>query len=350
MIPELNARSREVFRFIVDAYLSTGAPVGSRTISTLSGMNLSAASIRNTMADLEDAGLLFSPHISAGRLPTPQGLRLYIDGLMQIGGITQDERETLEATCKATGQNMTDVLERSTTMLSGLSACASVVIAPKEDAILREIQFVKLQPRKILVVLVMHSGMIENRIMDVDFDLPPHILTSAANYLSAKLHGKTISEAERNIHAEIQNNQTHLDILAQKLVQMGLALPSPTVRDGHIIIRGQSRILQDVKAIEDLERARALLSYLEEQKNMLELLGAIDKAEGVQIFIGTENKIFDQSGWSIILSPYKNAEEKIIGAIGVIGPTRLDYDRIIPMVYYTSRLVSRLFGKPVDEV
>ncbi len=350
MISELNARSREVFRFIVDAYLSTGSPVGSRTISTLSGLNLSPASIRNTMADLEDAGLLFSPHISAGRLPTPQGLRLYIDGLMQIGGLSQEERTTLETTCRARGQSITDVLERSSTLLSGLSACAAVVIAPKEDASLREVQFVQIQPRKILVVLVMQNGLIENRIMEIDTDIPPHILTSAANYLTAKLKGKTISETEQDIVRDIHNNQTHLDALAQKLVQMGLALPSPTVRDGHIIIRGQSRILEDIKAVEDLERARTLLSYLEEQKNMLKLLGAIDKAEGVQIFIGTENKIFDQSGWSLIISPYKNAEKQIIGAIGVIGPTRLDYDRIIPMVDYTSRLVSRLFGKPVDEV
>jgi len=350
MIPELNARSREVFRFIVDAYLSTGTPVGSRTISTLSGLNLSPASIRNTMADLEDAGLLFSPHISAGRLPTPQGLRLYIDGLMQVGGLSQEERTSLEATCKTTGQSITDVLERSSTLLSGLSACAAVVIAPKEDASLREVQFVPLAPRKILVVLVMQSGMIENRIIETEQDLPPHILTSAANYLTAKLSGKTIAETQQSIMKEMQNNQTRLDALAQKLVQAGLALPSPTVRAGHLIIRGQSRILEDIKAIEDLERARALLGYLEEQKNMLGLLGSIDKADGVQIFIGTENKIFDQSGWSLIISPYKNAEEQIIGAIGVIGPTRLDYDRIIPMVDYTSRLVSRLFGKVVDEV
>lgn len=349
MINELNERSRQIFRFIVDSYLSTGSPVGSRTISNFSGINLSAASIRNTMSDLEAAGLLFAPHTSAGRLPTERGLRLYIDGLMQVGGLSEDERQSIESACAISGRPMNEVLERSTSQLSGLSACASLVIAPKTDCSVRQVQFVQIQPRRILAILVFQNGLVENRIMDVEQDLPPHVLTSATNYLNAKLAGKTIAEAEAEIEREISDNQSHLDLLTQKLVRTGLALPSRQIRDGHIIIRGQSRLLQDVKALEDLERARSLLSYLEEQKYMLELLGAIDRAEGVQIFIGAENKIFDQSGWSMVISPYKNAEERIIGAIGVIGPTRLDYDRIIPMVDYTSRLVSRLFGKPVDE-
>ncbi|MCC6597690.1 MAG: heat-inducible transcriptional repressor HrcA [Alphaproteobacteria bacterium] len=350
MINQLNERSRQIFRFIVDSYLSTGSPVGSRTISTLSGINLSAASIRNTMSDLETAGLLFSPHTSAGRLPTEQGLRLYIDGLMQVGGLSKEERQSIEATCVSTGRPINEVLERSTALLSGLSSCASLVIAPKTESSVRQIQFVQIQPRRILAVIVLQNGLVENRIMEVEQDLPPETLTSAANYLNAKLAGKTIAAAEAEIEREIHDNQSHLDTLAQKLVRIGLALPSRDAHDGHIIVRGQSRLLQDVKALEDLERARALLGYLEEQKHMLEILSAIDRAEGVQIFLGTENKIFNQSGWSMIISPYKNAEEQIIGAIGVIGPTRLDYDRIIPMVDYTSRLVGRMFGKMVDEL
>ncbi len=351
-IASLNERSRDIFRFIVDSYLSTGSPVGSRTISNTSGINLSSASVRNVMADLEDAGLLFSPHTSAGRLPTQQGLRLYIDGLMQVGGLSAEERQSIEAACKAAGRPMNEVLDRTTTLLSGLSSCASVVIAPKETGRVRQIQFVQIAPRKILTVLVMQNGLVENRIMDMDDDIPAASLAAAANYLNARIAGRSITEAEQDIQSEMQTNQTHLDTLTQKLVTMGLALPTG-MPGGHIIVRGQSRLLQDVKAVEDLERARALLNYLEEQKNMLELLGAIDKAEGVQIFIGTENKIFDQSGWSMIISPYKNAEEQIVGAIGVIGPTRLNYDRIIPMVDFTSRAVSRLMEsqlrKLVDE-
>lgn len=347
MIPELNERSRDIFRFIVDSYLSTGTPVGSRTISTQSGINLSPASIRNVMADLEDAGLLFSPHTSAGRLPTEQGLRLYIDGLMQVGGLSQDERREIEATCKAAGRSVNEVLERTTTVLSGLSACASLVIAPKEGGSVRQIQFVQIGPRKILAILVMQNGLVENRVMDSDNAVNPVMLETASNYLNAKLQGRSIAEAERAIREEIQTNQSHLDLLTQKLVTMGLALPNPG--SGHIIVRGQSHLLQDVKALEDLERAKALLNYLEEQKNMLGLLGEIDQAEGVQIFIGTENKIFDQSGWSMIISPYKNSEEKIIGAIGVIGPTRLNYDRIIPMVDFTSRAVGKLIESQLDK-
>lgn len=352
-ITALNERSREIFRYIVDSYLSTGTPVGSRTISSQSGIALSAASIRNTMADLEDAGLLFSPHTSAGRLPTELGLRLYIDGLMQVGGLSQEERKSIEATCKASGNSVNDVLDRTTTLLSGLSSCASVVIAPKENGAVRQIQFVEIATRKILIVLVMQNGLVENRILDTQEYIPPSALINASNYLNAKLCGQSIAQAQKEIQTEIDNNQIQLDTLAQKLVTMGLALPNMGGQASHIIVRGQSRLLEDVKAIQDLERARGLLNYLEEQKNMLGLLKEIDKADGVQIFIGTENKIFDQSGWSMIISPYKDAQEQIIGAIGVIGPTRLNYDRIIPMVDFTSRAVSRLMEnqliKLVDE-
>lgn len=349
-ITQLNERSREIFRYIVDSYLSTGSPVGSRTISNHSGIHLSAASIRNTMADLEDAGLLFSPHTSAGRLPTELGLRLYIDGLMQVGGLSQEERKTIEATCVTSGNSVNEVLDRTTAVLSGLSSCASIVIAPKENGDVRQIQFVEIAPRKILIVLVMQNGLVENRILDTEEPILSQALIAASNYLNAKLAGQSIAQAQKEIQIEIDSNQSQLDILAQKLVTMGLALPNMGAQASHIIVRGQSRLLEDVKAIQDLERARGLLNYLEEQKNMLGLLKAIDKADGVQIFIGTENKIFDQSGWSMIISPYKDAQEQIIGAIGVIGPTRLNYDRIIPMVDFTSRAVSRLMENQIRKL
>lgn len=346
MITELNERSRTIFRYIVDSYLATGTPVGSRTIAQHAGLTLSPASVRNTMADLEDSGLLYSPHTSAGRLPTELGLRLYIDGLMQIGGLSKEERSEIENTCRAAGRPMNEVLERTSNLLSGLSACASLVIAPKSKSAVRQIQFVQLQPRKILTILMLANGLVENRILQMDEDIPATSLIAAANYLNAKLQGRTLAETESAILEDIATNQTQLDAITQRLVKKGLALPASTQAEGRIIIRGQSRLLEDVKALEDLERARALLAYLEEQQNMLSLLGSIDAADGVQIFIGTENKIFDQSGWSMIISPYKNNEEEIVGAIGVIGPTRLNYDRIIPMVDYTSRIV----GKLVDEL
>lgn len=345
MIIELNDRSREIFRVIVDTYLETGQAVGSRTISKISGMDLSAASIRNYMADLEDLGLLYAPHTSAGRLPTQTGLRFYIDGLMEIGGLSAKERKEIESSCMTKGRSLNEVLTEATNLLSGLSSCASLIVAPKMNASIRQIQFIQLDPRKILAVIVLENGLVENRVMDVPQDVPVSCLIAASNYLNAKISGKTILEAQKDISLEMGENRTQLDKITTDLVALGIAIPSQVARqkqEGYLIVRGQSRLLEDVKALEELERARALLNHLEEQKNMLSLLESLGNAQGVQIFIGTENKIFDQSGWSLIISPYRNLEEKIIGAIGVIGPTRLDYDRIIPMVDYTSRVVGRL--------
>ncbi len=342
MITELNDRSRAIFRFIVDTYLATGEPVGSRTISKIAGINLSPASIRNTMADLEISGLLYAPHTSAGRLPTEQGIRLYIDGLMQVGNLAQEDRRRIEPACAAQNRPVTEILEQATSLLSGLSSCASLVVAPKMNGAVKQVQFVQLRPGKVLAVLVFQNGLVENRILEIEGDIPPTALMSASNYLNARLGGKTIQDAEKTILAEIRENRSQLDIITQNLVENGLAVPAANKQDSHIIIRGQSRLLEDVKALEDLERARLLLSYLEQQQNMLELLGSVNEAQGVQIFIGAENRIFDQSGWSLIIAPYKNINEQIVGAIGVIGPTRLDYDRIIPMVDYTSQVVAKL--------
>lgn len=295
------------------------------------------------MADLEDAGLLFAPHISAGRLPTDQGLRLYIDGLMQVGGLSPEERTQIESACDGRERPITEVLEQTSTLLSGLSSCASLVIAPKTDGKIKQVQFVQLAPRKILTILVMDTGLVENRILHMADNIPGTALIAASNYLNAQLTGKSLREAEVSILSDIRNHETQLDDVTERLVQKGLDLPlGNKVRSSRIIIRGQSKLLEDVKALEDLERARTLLKYLEEQKTMLDLLGSIGDADGVQIFIGTENRIFDQSGWSLVIAPYKNMEEKIVGAIGVIGPTRLDYDRIIPMVDYTSTIVGKL--------
>lgn len=347
MINELNERTRLIFRMIVDSYLESGVPVGSRTLSKALQhlpVALSPASIRNVMADLEDAGLLYAPHTSAGRLPTEQGLRLYIDGLMQIGHLNEDERRQIETTCRLADRPLEHMLEEAGSLLSGLSSCASLVIAPKTNGALKQIQFVVLRPRKIMAVLVFQSGMVENRVLDFEIDVPEHALIGASNYLNQRLIGKTLTEAGLELEREMREHRLQLDAITQALIQKGLALPSgsPQATESRIIIRGQSNLLEDVKAIQDLERARTLMSYLEKQQNMMKLLSSVEAADGVQIFIGTENKIFDQSGWAMILAPYRSAADQIVGAIGVIGPTRLDYDRIIPMVDYTSRVVARL--------
>jgi heat-inducible transcriptional repressor len=342
MISELNERSRTVFRYIVDSYLATGEPVGSRTISQKSALYLSPASIRNVMADLEDAGLLYAPHASAGRLPTETGIKLYIEGLMQMGDVGVNDRAAIEAACAARNRTIEETLEEAGNLLSGLSACAGLVIAPKLEGALQQVQFVQLAPRRILVVLVFQSGLIENRVVETEIDVPAPSLIAASNYLNSHLKGRTMQDAEIDIRREIAANETRLDLITQNLVQKGLALAPAGIKTNRLIIRGQSHLLQDVRAIEDLERARILLTQLEQQQTMLNLLTAVDGAEGVQIFIGADNRIFDLSGWSMIISPYRDAQDKVVGAIGVIGPTRLDYDRIIPMVDFTSRVVSKL--------
>lgn len=344
MVPELNERSEAILRYIVDAYMDTGEPVGSRTISRKLGLNLSAATIRNVMADLESEGLLCAPHTSAGRMPTQKGLRFYVDGLMQIGDLTQDERQQIEVRCKTAGHSMESLFDQASTMLAGLSSAAGLVVAPKIDKPLRQIQFVQLDPRRVLVVMVMENGLVENRVMETDHDAAPANLIAAANYLNSRLAGKTLREARQLIMTEIATQKAQLDEITAKLVQRGIALDPSGTPEGHIIVRGQSKLLADVRAIEDLEKARLLLSALEEQETMARLLEATQSADGVQIFIGTENKMFEHSGWSMVISPYKNQENRIVGAIGVIGPTRLNYSRVIPILDYTAKVVERILG------
>ncbi len=344
MIRALNDRAEAVLRFIVDAYLETGEPVGSRVISDRLGLNLSSATIRNVMAELESEGLLFAPHTSAGRLPTQSGIRFYVDGLMQIGDLTDDERMAIEARCQMNGQSMNTLFEHATSMLSGLSSGAGLVVAPKTDKPLRQIQFVQLDRRRVLAVMVMQDGLVENRVMETEDDVPAAALVAAANYLNDRLAGRTVGEALHDIMAEIGSRRAQIDEITARLVAQGIALLPPEGMDGHLIIRGQSRLLADVRALEDLDRVRHLLQTLEEQETIAHLLESAQDADGVQIFIGTENKMFEHSGWSMVISPYKNQENRIIGAIGVIGPSRLNYSRVIPILDYTSKVMTRILG------
>jgi len=263
---------------------------------------------------------------------------------MEIGDLSTEERSTIEAQCQASGQTMTQVMERATSLLSGLSAAASLVVAPKTDKPIKQIQFVLLERGKVLVVIVMQDSMVENRVMDVPPDVTSTELTTAANYLNERLAGKTLLQAQRDIFNEIEESRAHLDRITADLVKRGLALTPQGHMDGHIMIRGQSKLLQDVKAIEDIEKAQQLLAALEEQETISRLLDSAEGADGIQIFIGTENRMFDHSGWSMVISPYKTPENKIIGAIGVIGPVRLNYGRIIPVVDYTAKVMGKLIG------
>jgi len=345
MIAELNQRSREIFREIVDAYVETGEPVGSRTVSRRLRSSLSAATVRNVMADLEEQGLLYAPHTSAGRIPTDVGLRMFVDGILEIGALSEEERESIEAQCGAAGRSLAEVFSEVSSLLAGLSRCAGLVVAPKMDRPLKHLEFVHLGPGRALVVLVTEDGLVENRVVAVPDRLPASSLSQATNFLNAQLPGLTVEEVRQEVEKEIEARKGELDELTRKVVEAGLATwAGGGGATGQLIVRGQARLLEDVTALSDLERIRALFEALEAREAIVSLLDATSQGEGVQIFIGSENMLFRNTGCSLVVSPYRNSREQIIGAIGVIGPTRINYARIIPMVDYTAKVVGRLIG------
>ena len=343
----LNERSREIFRQIVDAYIMTGDPVGSATLSQKIQMPLSPASVRNVMADLENSGLIYSPYTSAGRIPTEIGLRLFVDGMLEVGNLTQKERNDIKLQCKNNGQNIENVLIKASSMLSGLSQCASVVMAPKKDKPLKHIEFVQIAPGRALVVMVSDGDDVENRIINIPHGITPSALIQAANYINSKLLGHDFKEASTLIEREINQHEAELDKLTQHIVAEGLAEWSGTLNDNQqrkesLIVRGHANLLEDLEAKEDLERIRLLFSDLEHKKDLIELLGLAKNADGVRIFIGSENNLFSLSGSSVIATPYMDEKNNLLGVIGVIGPTRLNYAKIIPMVDYTAKTIGKI--------
>ena len=345
---ELGERPREVFRHLVDAFLNTGEPVGSRTLSQRLPMSLSPASIRNVMADLENMGLLYAPHTSAGRAPTERGLRLFVDGLMEIGELAPGERTAIEARIANQNRGIEDVVTQATLMLSGLSRCAGLVVAPKLDSALKHIEFVGIAPNKALVVIVSEDGSVENRVLDIPAGLPSSALIEAANYLNARLRGRTLDDARAEIAAELESERAELDSLTKKIVAEGLATLAPGGQSASdekvLIVRGASHLLETVEAQADLERIRTLFDDIDRKSDLIRLMELAKDGAGVRIFIGSENRLFSLSGSSLVAAPYANAQGKIVGVIGVLGPTRLNYARIIPMVDYTAKVVSRLLA------
>ncbi|WP_238936982.1 heat-inducible transcriptional repressor HrcA [Sulfitobacter geojensis] len=339
----MNARSREVFRRVVEGYLASGDPVGSRTLTRDFSEKVSAATIRNVMQDLEYMGVLGSPHTSAGRIPTQMGLRMFVDGMIEIGDPTDMDREKIDATMGSNAADVGGLLDRVGSALSGVTQGASLVLTPKHEAPIKHIEFVSLSPERALVVLVFSDGHVENRLFTPPLGQTPSSMREAANFLNAIVEGKTISEVQRAVTNEIAHRRQEIDVLAQQLVESGLALWTGSDESSErLIVRGRSNLLENEAEEADLERIKNLFDDLERKRDIAEFLDLAEEGQGVRIFIGSENKLFSLSGSSLVVSPYMNADRKVIGAVGVIGPTRLNYGRIVPIVNYTAQLVGKL--------
>ncbi|MFP7672376.1 heat-inducible transcriptional repressor HrcA [Marivita sp. S0852] len=345
LLDELNDRSREVFRKVVEGYLFNGEPVGSRTLTRTLDEKVSAATVRNVMQDLEFLGLLDSPHISAGRVPTQLGLRMFVDGLLEVRDLDQDDREKIDATVTSNSQDVSQILDRVGSALSGVTQGASLVLTPKHEAAIKHIEFVPVGGDQALVVLVFADGHVENRLFTPPPGQTPSSMREAANFLNALVEGKTLSELRKTIKDDIVRKRQELNTLAATLVEQGIAIWDD--EDGapeRLIVRGRSNLLAEDAHAEELDRIRELFDDLERKRDIAEFLELTEEGDGVRIFIGSENKLFSLSGSSLVVSPYMNADRKIIGAVGVIGPTRLNYGRIVPIVDYTAQLVGKMLG------
>jgi len=341
-LPALDQRARDIFRRIVESYLETGDPVGSRTLST-QGVALSPASIRSTMQELTLAGLLAAPHTSAGRVPTHAGLRLFVDGFLEIGDVGREERREIDARLAGSGRGFEAALDQASALLSGLAGGAGIVASPVREAGVKHVEFVALGRDQALAVLVADDGSIENRLMPLAAGVTPSTLQEASNFLNARLKGRPLAEAKQEMRAEMSEARQALDAAAARLVEDGLAAWSGGPdRDRRLIVRGRANLLNDARATEDLDRVRILFDDLEQKEQLIGLLDGVSTAQGVRIFIGAETRLFSLSGSAVIAAPYMNGRQRVLGAIGVIGPTRLNYARVIPLVDYTARVLGQL--------
>jgi|TARA_B110000240_G_scaffold394_1_gene401 heat-inducible transcriptional repressor len=346
IIQEMNERSKIVFRNLVDSYIETGEPVGSQTLANTLAEEISPATIRNVMQDLEVLGLLDSPHVSSGRIPTQQGLRLFVDTLLEIGEISNKEQEIIDYSIKEDPKNLSNILTRAGSVLSGLTKSASLVLAPKIEAPIKHIEFVSLSPERALAVLVTADGMVENRVFEPPLGQTQSDFREAANFMNAHAKGLTLSELREVMEREVSKRKLEIDKIAAQLVKDGLAVwDGKDTDNSRLIVRGRANLIDGTTAEDDFEKIRELFDDLERKQDIANFINLTEKGEGVRVFIGSENKLFSLSGSSLVISPYMNSEHKIIGAVGVIGPTRLNYGKIVPIVDYTAQLMGRTLSE-----
>ena len=312
-ILDMDERSRKIFKLIVDDFLKDGKPIGSRKLSIKMGEKLSPASVRN------------------------------VDGLLQVKKISSSESNEIKNNINTNSVNLDQMCSEAGSLLSGLLDCAGIVLAPKLDGFLKHIEFVPMSKDRALVILITEDGIIENRIIKIPKGLPSSLLIETTNYLNSVIKGRTLIESKKIINEEIQNDKLSIDKVAEKLINEGIACWDDASKKNKLIVTGTSKLLDDVSAIEQLEDARVLIEKLENKRNLIGILDETQQAEGLQIYIGSENNLFGFTGCSTIISPFRNKDKEIIGAIGVIDPMRINYAKIIPVVDYTAKLIGKKF-------
>jgi heat-inducible transcriptional repressor len=341
---ELSDRSKQIFKSVVEIYLATGSPSGSESILKKGGIDLSSSSIRLILANLQKEGLLFAPHTSAGRLPTDKGIRFFVDGLLEFGRLTKEEQENIKQQCLSKGTSFQDVLDEASKMISGLTNYAGIVVAPKYQNNIKHIEFIRLNKTQIMSIIASSTGQIENRVIDDAGKYQESVLREVSNFLNSKYTNKTIDEIKNNINLEIKSSKGRLESLSKSLVQKGILELAPSKENPYIFLHGQSSLLEDEIVSKDLDQIRKLFDEIENKTNFIDILENTNTAKGVQIFIGSQNFLFKHSGLSMVMAPYKDKDQKIIGAIGVVGPTRLNYAKIVPLVDYTSKIIGKVLS------
>ena len=341
---DLNDRSKLIFKKLVESYLETGSPAGSETLMKMGGLNLSSASIRSILSDLQKEGLLFAPHRSAGRMPTEKGMRFFVDGLLEFGRISKTDKENIKQKCSTKGKSYEEALDVASKAISGLSNYAGIVIAPKFQKNLKHLEFIRLNKTQLMLILAYENGEVENRIIEDNGRYNNSLLIQTSNYLTSKFNNKNISQIKRVIQTDIKKSQSQLELISSKLIQKGIIETPPNVKNPYIFLHGQSNLLKDEIISKDLDQIRNLFDEIEQKTTFVDILESAGRAKGVQIFIGSKNFLFKHSGLSMVMAPYKNSDQEIVGAIGVVGPTRLNYSKIVPLVDYTSKII----GKVID--
>ena len=331
----MDRRAQTLLKTLIERYIADGQPVGSRTLSKYSGLELSPATIRNVMADLEDLGLIVSPHTSAGRVPTPKGYRLFVDTLLTVQPLQYDQTERIQGQLR--GDEPQRVLAQAASLLSNLSHFAGVVLTPRRSSLFRQVEFMRLSDRRILLIIVTPEGDVQNRILHTERDYTPSQLVEAANFINAHFAGLALESIRERLRGELASLRDDITVLMQRAIEAsGKAL---TEESEPVVISGERNLLGIADLSDNMERLRRLFDMFDQRSGLLQLLDASSHAHGVQIFIGGESKLVPMDQMSVVVAPYE-VDGKIVGTLGVIGPTRMAYERVIPIVDITAKLVS----------